>query len=131
MALGLVGMVYGLASIFGSSAGSLILDIFGQTEWQFIFYVNIPICIVIFALGIAKLPNSKADEVPPIDILGALVLTAMTLSLMYGLKNIDFFDLGPSITSTDVYPFLIAFVVLLPVFILVERRAKDPVINLS
>ena len=131
MALGLVGMVYGLASIFGSSAGSLILDIFGQTQWQFIFYVNIPICIVIFALGIIKLPNRKIDEVPPIDILGSFVLTAMTLSLMYGLKNIDFFDLSNSITSTDVYPFLIAFVLLLPVFILVEKRAKDPVINLS
>ena len=131
MALGMVGMVYGLASIFGSSAGSLILDIFGQTQWQFIFYVNIPICIVIFALGIFRLPNSKADEVPPIDILGALVLTVMTLSLMYGLKNIDFFDLGTSIASTDVYPFLIAFAVLLPAFILVERRAKDPVMNLS
>ena len=131
MALGMVGMVYGLASIFGSSAGSLILDIFGQTQWQFIFYVNIPICVIIFVLGISKLPNSKADTVPPIDILGALVLTVMTLSLMYGLKNIDFFELGTSITSTDVYPFLIAFAVLLPVFILVERRAKDPVMNLS
>lgn len=131
MALGMVGMVYGLASIFGSSAGSLILDIFGQTQWQFIFYVNIPICIVIFALGIFKLPNSKADEVPPIDILGAMVLTVMTLSLMYGLKNIDFFDLENTIASTDVYPFLIAFVVLLPIFVLVERRAKDPIMNLS
>ena len=131
MALGMVGMVYGLASIFGSSAGSLILDIFGQTQWQFIFYVNIPICIVIFALGIFKLPNSKAGEVPPIDILGAFVLTMMTLSLMYGLKNIDFFDLGESVTTTDVYPFLIAFAVLLPIFILVEKHAKDPVMNLS
>lgn len=131
MALGLVGMVYGLASIFGSTFGSLILDIFGQTQWQFIFYVNIPICIAILALGISKLPNSKADEVPPIDILGALVLTVMTLSLMYGLKNLDFFDLGNSVASVDVYPFLIAFIVLLPVFIVVERHAKDPIMNLS
>ena len=131
MALGMVGMVYGLASIFGSSAGSLILDIFGQTQWQFIFYVNIPICVIIFALGIFKLPNSKADEVPPIDLLGSLVLTLMTLSLMYSLKNIDFFNIGTSITSTDVYPFLLAFLVLLPLFITVERRAKDPIMNLS
>ncbi len=40
MALGLVGGVYGIANIFGASAGSLILDIFGQNNWQFIFYVN-------------------------------------------------------------------------------------------
>lgn len=37
MALGLVGGVYGIANIFGSSAGSLILDVFGAHNWQFIF----------------------------------------------------------------------------------------------
>ena len=53
------------------------------------------------------------------------------LSLLYGLKNLDFFDLGASATSSDVWPFLLAFVVLLPVFVLIERRAADPVLNLS
>ena len=37
MALGLVGGVYGVANIFGASAGSAILDIFGTNNWQFIF----------------------------------------------------------------------------------------------
>lgn len=37
MALGLVGGVYGIANIFGASAGSAILDIFGKSNWQFIF----------------------------------------------------------------------------------------------
>ena len=45
----------------------------------------------------------------------------------YGLKNLDFFDVGASIASTDVWPFLLAFVVLLPLFVLIERRAADPV----
>ena len=52
LALGLVGGVYGIANIFGASAGSLILSVFGQANWQFIFYVNVPICafIVVAAL---------------------------------------------------------------------------------
>ena len=37
MALGLVGGVYGIANIFGASAGSAILDLFGMNNWQFIF----------------------------------------------------------------------------------------------
>jgi EmrB/QacA subfamily drug resistance transporter len=131
MALGLVGGVYGVANIFGASAGSLILDVFGTQNWQFIFYVNVPISIVIIGLGIAFLPNHKVEQVSKIDLFGIAVLVAMILSLLYGLRNLDFFDLGASITSVEVYPFLLAFVVLLPVLIISERRAADPVLNLS
>lgn len=131
MALGLVGGVYGVANIFGASAGSLILDIFGAENWQFIFYVNVPIAIVIIGLGIAFLPNHKVEQVSKIDLFGITVLVAMILSLLYGLRNLDFFDLAASITSVEVYPFLLAFLVLTPVLIIAERRAADPVLNLS
>lgn len=131
MALGIVGMVYGLASILGPTVGSLILDVFGADQWQFIFYVNIPICLVVLVLGVTRLPQVAAEETKPVDGLGIALLALMTLSLMYGLKNIDFFDFGASITSLDVWPFLVAFVVMLPAFIVWERRASDPVLNLS
>jgi EmrB/QacA subfamily drug resistance transporter len=131
MALGLVGGVYGVANIFGASAGSLILDIFGTHNWQFIFYVNVPISLVIIGLGLAFLPNHKAERTSKIDLFGITVLVAMILSLLYGLRNLDFFDLGTSITRVDVYPFLLAVLVLLPVLIIAERRAEDPVLNLT
>lgn len=131
MALGLVGGVYGIANVFGASAGSLILDIFGQSNWQFIFYVNLPICAFIIIAGLASLSNNKEKDVRPIDIWGTITLVLMILSLLYGLRNLDLFDIANSIQSTDVYPFLIAFVILLPIFILFEKRAADPVINLS
>jgi len=131
MALGLVGGVYGVANIFGSSAGSLILDIVGTENWQYIFYVNVPISIAIVAAGLLLLPNHKVERVARIDLLGITLLVAMIMSLLYGMRNIDFFDLGPSLASTDVYPYLLGFVVLLPLFLLAERRAEDPVLNLG
>lgn len=131
MALGIVGMVYGLASILGPTVGSAILEVFGATQWQFIFYVNIPICIIVLILGVKRLPNAQAEKTGPLDGLGILILTLMTLSLMYGLKNIDFFDFATSIASTDVWPFLVTFVVLLPLFVLREHRAADPILNLK
>ncbi|MGC3993282.1 MAG: MFS transporter [Propionicimonas sp.] len=131
MALGLVGGVYGVANIFGSSAGSLILNVFGTHNWQFIFYVNVPISIAIIVGGLLFLPNHKVEQVSKIDLLGITLLVAMILSLLYGLRNIDFFDFVHSVTSTDVYPFLLGFLVLLPFFVLAERRAADPVLNLS
>ena len=131
MALGLVGGVYGIANIFGASAGSAILDIFGQNNWQFIFYVNLPITLFIIIAGIIVLPRSEKRDTKKIDGLGILTLTVMILSLLYGLKNVDFFDFMSSLKTTSVYPYLIIFVLLLPVFILVEKKAEDPVMNLK
>lgn len=131
MALGLVGAVYGIANIFGSSAGSAILDIFGDNNWQFIFYINVPITIFIIITGFLVLRNNKSESVSKIDTPGILLLVCMILSLLYGLKNIDFFNFSESIKSTSVYPFIIAFAVLLPFFVLAEKKAEDPVMNLS
>ncbi len=131
MALGLVGGVYGIANIFGSSAGSAILDLFGKNNWQYIFYVNVPITVFIVIAGLISLPNTKEENVKKIDFLGIGLLTVMILSLLYGLKNIDFFDFSATITSTKVYPFLLVFVVLLPFFLIAEKKAEDPVMNLS
>ncbi|AHF10038.1 MULTISPECIES: MFS transporter [Dehalobacter] len=131
MALGLVGGVYGIANIFGASAGSAILDIFGKSNWQFIFYVNLPITLFILIAGFLCLPNNRNDNVKKIDIGGILILTVMILALMYGLKNIDFFDFKSTLISTSVYPFLTLFGILIPFFILAEKKAEDPVMNLS
>ena len=131
MALGLVGGVYGIANIFGSLAGSAILSIFGTQNWQFIFFVNIPITLFIIVAGLFALPNTRDKTVRKIDSIGTLLIVALVLCLLYGLKQIDFFAFAKTITSVGTYPFLIAFVLLLPIFLLAEKKAEDPVINLS
>lgn len=131
LALGLVGGVYGLANIFGASAGSAIIDIFGQNNWQFIFYINVPITLFILIAGVLSLPNTKEKSVKKIDLFGITTLTLMVLSILYGLKNIDYFNFAETFKSTSVYPYLIVFIVLLPIFILIEKKAEDPVINIS
>jgi len=131
MALGLVGMVFGVANIIGSSLGSLILKIAGNSNWHWLFYVNIPICFFIVIGGLIAIENHKAGDVKKIDVLGTLVLVAMILSLLYGLRNIDFFSFAASIRSKEVYPYLLGFAVLMPLFIIVENKAEDPIMNLS
>jgi len=130
MALGLVGGVYGIANIFGASAGSAILNIFGSNNWQFIFFVNVPITIFILTAGFLALPNTKEESVKRIDFTGITILTAMVLSLLYGLRNIDFFNFSNTIISSSVFPFILIFIALLPLFVFVEKKAQDPVINL-
>lgn len=131
MALGMVGGVYGIATVVGGSLGSAILGAFGLQNWGFIFFINIPISLFIIICGFIFLPNTKIDDVKLIDKWGTLFLVMMILSLLYGLRNIDFFNFVKSFTSTDVYPFLIIFIVLLPFFIFAEKKAADPIMNLD
>lgn len=131
MALGMVGGVYGIANIFGASAGSLILDMFGTDRWEYIFYVNVPIAIFILIAGFFALPNNKEKATTKLDGLGTCVLVVMVLCIMYGLKNIDFFNFTETIASKNVYPFLLAFCLMTPFFVMIERKAEDPVLNLK
>lgn len=131
MPLGLVGATFGIANILGSTIGSALLSLFGNQNWKWLFFVNVPVCIIIVFFGLIILPNSKAEFVKKIDKFGTLVIIGIILSLLYGLKNIDFFNFINSIKSTSVYIYLIIFVCLIPIFIFNEKKAEDPIINLS
>ena len=131
LALGLVGGVFGIANIFGASVGSAILDIFGTNNWQFIFYINLPITIFILIAGFTSLKNTKTPDTSKIDFAGIFSLTIMVLSLLYSLRNLDFFDFSNTITNSDVLPFLIIFLIFIPIFVFIEKKAEDPVMNLS
>jgi EmrB/QacA subfamily drug resistance transporter len=131
MALGLVGGIYGIANVLAATAGSAIMDIFGTDQWQWIFYINLPFCAIILLAGLFILPDHKGEVLGRIDKFGTLLLTVIILSLLYGLKNIDFFDFLPSLAHTDVYPFLLAELILIPLFILVEKRAEDPIFHIE
>ena len=131
MALGMVGGVYGIANVLGATFGSAVLDIFGQTEWQWIFLINIPLCALIIIGGIAVIPNHKSETVYKIDKIGTLLMTVIILSLLYGLKNIDFFDFLPSLAHKDVWPFLLFGAALIPLFVFFEKRAEDPIFHIE
>lgn len=131
VALGLVGGIYGIANIFGASAGSLILDTFGHTHWSYIFFVNVPITIFILIFGFVFLPNNRTNNIKKIDIFGTLTLTSMILSLLYGLRSIDFLNFFQSFKDFNVWFFLLLAIAIFPLFLLAENKAEDPIINLS
>jgi MFS family permease len=129
-ALGLVGAVYGVATIVGPTLGSTIIDIAGREHWGFIFFINVPICILTLFLSKA-MEESKKTVVKKLDIPGAFVLGAMIASLLYALTNLDFFSVTESLKQTNVFPFLLTFVILIPIFIVLEKRAEDPVLYIK
>lgn len=129
-ALGFVGAIYGVATILGPTMGSSILSFAGVNHWGWIFFINIPISIVIVALSFTM--EESIGEIPnKLDLNGSILISITILSLMYALTNLNFFHITYSLKDTKVWPYLLVFIITLPVFIFIERKAPDPILNLK
>jgi EmrB/QacA subfamily drug resistance transporter len=124
--LGPLGAVFGLSAVGGPLLGGFFVD---HLTWQWAFYINIPVGIAAFAIAwfTLQLPNKKATA--PIDILGVIFLSAFTTCLIF------FTDFGGSSDhgweALETWLFGIGMVVAALLFVLVEAKAKDPIIPLS
>ncbi|ADL53832.1 MFS transporter [Clostridium cellulovorans] len=130
-ALGMVGGIYGIATTLGPSVGSGILNIVGNSNWGVLFFINVPICLIILILSILSHTEEKIKASKKIDIKGSILISLTILSLMYGLTNLKFYEFLTSIKSIDVWPYLLAFIILLPILVFAEKKAEDPVLNLK
>ncbi|PKO12968.1 MAG: MFS transporter [Chloroflexi bacterium HGW-Chloroflexi-10] len=127
-ALGLIGAVFGIAFIIGPILGGVIL---GLASWKWLFLINLPIALLVIVLSVRLLPATRPAHVEKFDLPGMLVLAGLLASLAYGINQIDTANFGASLVSLRVLPFLLAFLVLLMVFIQIEKRAKSPIIPLG
>ncbi|MFS8120266.1 MAG: MFS transporter, partial [Microcoleus sp.] len=88
---GLIGAVFGLASVVGPLLGGVLTDphnVFGLiTSWRWTFWINVPIGIVSFLIISRFTPNIKHDKKPSIDFLGAALLTVTLSTLVLAVNN--------------------------------------------
>ena len=123
-ALGIIGSVFGISAIGGPLVGAVLIP-FG---WNWCFTINIPISIFIVAFALYILPDAENQRKLKIDYLGIAVLSLLAILLSYGLNQIDSSSFISSLTSLNVAPFLIAFIVLIPVFLKVEKKAEESIV---
>lgn len=106
----------------GPVLGGMLAEMFG---WQSIFFINIPVGIAGLILGLKSIPaDNKRASVPQDFIGGILVIAALLLILL----PLDRFSEG-----MDPFMFsglLAAGIALVPVFILYEKKAKYPMLDL-
>ena len=130
---GLFGAVFGLSSLVGPALGGFITDNFG---WHWIFYVNIPIGIVSLVVLARLLPTVKRpDASRNLDYAGAAVFTVAISSLLIGLSNKAFTDPGTGRlhewTDPMVGGLIVLGLVLSVLFLVIESRAKEPIVPLD
>ena len=123
-ALGLLGSVFGIAAIGGPLLGAALIP-YG---WNLCFTINLPISIAVIILSFYILPGSENDGKLIIDYLGLVFLVALSSLLAFGLNQIDSNNFVESLLSVNVLPFLLAFIVILPIFIKIEKNAKEALV---
>ena len=82
-ALGLSGSSVALGSMVGPSVGGLIVSHF---DWNMIFGVNIPLCVICFVLCMKYLPDMSTGKKEKLDTAGVLLFMVMILCVYSGVK---------------------------------------------
>jgi EmrB/QacA subfamily drug resistance transporter len=121
---GVSGSVFGLASVVGPFLGGWLTD---GPGWRWVFYVNLPVGLLAVAVAVVGLPAIRPGERRPIDWLGAFTIVAATVPLLLAFS---WAGTEYAWTSPQVLGLLALAVVMTGAFLLAERRAAEPIIDL-
>jgi DHA2 family methylenomycin A resistance protein-like MFS transporter len=111
----------GVAMAAGPLAGGLLVQ---YTSWRAIFWINVPIGVVVFAVLLSTLPALTTSRTRQVDVLGQLVFIIATAGLTYALIEGNRQGWGsPAIITSFVVAF-VAFVF----FASWELRNRDPML---
>lgn len=121
---GALGAVFGVATVIGPFLGGLFTD---HLSWRWVFYVNVPIAVVILAAAATALPSVPTRGRPVVDYLGITFITAASTLMILGTTWGGTEYAWGSATIVGLFA---GSVVCLGLFVLAERRASEPVLPL-
>jgi EmrB/QacA subfamily drug resistance transporter len=125
-ALGVWGALSGLAAVVGVTLGGVLTD---GPGWRWIFFINVPIGIIGALIAPMIVGESRAPQrSSSFDIAGAISLTAGLVILIFTLGQTVSDQHVPVVRITIGF---ILTVVLLAAFVVIEQRAKSPLIPLG
>jgi EmrB/QacA subfamily drug resistance transporter len=123
-AFGVFGAVTGVAVAVGPVLGGVLTS---GLSWRWIFFVNIPICVVALAVTLLKVHESKDPRAGRPDWFGFVSFSLALGALVYGLIEAGQSSWGDQTVVTS----LVASAVLLVVFVVSQLVQKQPMFDLG
>lgn len=129
--LGAYGAVTGTAAVAGPLLGGVLTtyDVLGL-EWRSIFVINVPVGLLLLALGSAVIPESRGERRVRLDLVGVALSSAALFLVVFAL-----IEGRPEGWPWWIWTMIAGGVVLLGVFTLTQRRLEarggDPLVPLS
>ncbi|NYD47078.1 EmrB/QacA subfamily drug resistance transporter [Actinomadura luteofluorescens] len=118
---GLFGAVFGVASVCGPLLGGWFVD---NLTWRWVFYINLPIGVVALAVIAAVLHATGERERHRIDYLGTLLIVGWAVGLVL---TATWGGTRYAWASAPIIGLAAGSVALIGVWLLVERRAAEPI----
>jgi EmrB/QacA subfamily drug resistance transporter len=122
-AIGIWAGVSGLALSLGPTLGGYLVQHVG---WESVFFLNVPIGILGFIVGLRTIRESRSEQARHLDIPGLLLGTGALFALTYALIEVNQY----SWTSPSIVAALVAAVVFFVSFLRYEKRAAEPMMPL-
>src|SRR5438094_2703566 len=123
LALGIWGGIGGLAIAIGPLVGGAIVS---GVSWHWIFWVNVPIGLVLAPVALARLDETRGGDAA-LDLPGLGLASAGLLGVVWGLVRGN----AHGWTSTGVVLPILAGVLLVAGFVAWEKRAPAPMLPLD
>lgn len=120
--------IYGAAAPIGGSVGVFLGGILTEAaSWPWVFYITVPIAVIVIALTPAALPTTGRGTTGSIDLAGALTATTGLAAVVYSVVT------GPETgwLSARTIGVLAVGIALLVAFFIIQARAKTPLLRLS
>src|SRR5919106_1508192 len=122
--MGVFGFVMAAGGSIGVLLGGVLTD---ALDWHWVFLVNLPIGVAVFALSLALLPGGRGEAgAARLDVAGAVTVTASLMLAVYAIVNGN--EVGW--TSARTLGLLGASSALLAVFVAIESRVASPLVPL-
>ncbi|MHB8490763.1 MAG: DHA2 family efflux MFS transporter permease subunit [Solirubrobacteraceae bacterium] len=122
--MSIIAMPMMLAPIFGPVIGGIMLE---NLHWSWIFFVNVPVGLLAFALAWRVVPRFDSGQSGPLDLVGVALLPTGAAAIVFGLSELGS---GAAMGSLEVLLPVIAGVALVAAFCRHALRVPEPLLDI-